>query len=81
MKGKFRPDCLHPVYAELFDVVGRDAALKIYQYYRGSVIQFPVHLYAGEALIKAVRASNGSSRDLARQFGYSERWVREHRGR
>lgn len=80
MKETFRADCLHPSYAELFSVVGRDAVLKIYRHYHGSTLQFPTHLYAGEILLATMRASSKSSRDLARQFGYSERWMREHRG-
>lgn len=80
MKEIFRPDYLHLIYAELFAIVGRDAVLKIYQHYHGSMLQFPTHLYAGEGLLEAVRTSSKSSRDLARQLGYSERWIREHRG-
>ena len=55
-------DNWHPVYADIANLVGEDNTIKIYRYFRGMNINFPMN--------------NGSNvKDLARKYGYSMRHI------
>ncbi|AYM01484.1 Mor transcription activator family protein [Levilactobacillus yiduensis] len=72
-------DALFPIYQELNDLVGEEKMLKIYGYWRGSQISLPMRLYNPKQLRPILKASRDSNKDLARLYGYSERWVRDNR--
>lgn len=66
--------------AELFDI---EIVEKIYENFRGRQIVFPQRLYLQE-YIKNIKKSvskkytDGESiRELAKKYGYSERWIRK----
>lgn len=72
-------DALFPSYQELNDLVGEENMLKIYGYWRGSQVSLPMRLYDPKQLRPILKASGASNKDLARLYGYSERWVRDNR--
>ena len=70
---------LHGIYAEMSDLVGYENAIKIFERYKGQQINFPVRLYDKAAVKEVIKEKyNGeNTKELARQFNYSERWVKE----
>ena len=70
---------LNGVYADIADLIGYDNAVKIFEQYKGLQINFPVSFYDKSALKEVIKEQyNGqNAKELARQFNYSERWVRE----
>lgn len=63
--------------AELFDI---EIVEKIYENFRGRQIVFPQRLYLQEYIKKSVskKYTDGESiRELAKKYGYSERWIRK----
>lgn len=73
-------ESLNEIYRELAELIGIDKTIKIYNNYKGLQVNFPTRLYDREYIInQAIEASkNGkSTRDLAVQYGYSERWIRK----
>lgn len=69
---------LNDIYRELYDLIGLDNMQKLYNQYRGFQINFPTRLYNKEFVRGVIkREFNGSNaHDLARRFGYSERWIK-----
>ncbi len=60
-------DALNDSYLELFDIIGRDAMLKLFKHYRGDKIDCPMRLYRPEFI--ADLAKNETSRhDVGRQI-------------
>jgi len=41
-------DALNDIYLELFELIGRDAMLKLFTHYRGDKIDLPMRLYRPE---------------------------------
>jgi len=70
---------LNGVYEEFARYLGIDAALKIYSEFKGQQINFPVRLFSQEYVIsQIVELYDGTNiNQLAKRFGYSERWVRQ----
>ncbi|MBZ2405778.1 Mor transcription activator family protein [Liquorilactobacillus hordei] len=69
---------LSSFYAELSDLIGTEAMLKFHDFYKGNQISAPIHLYDRDKLGRQVRVEyhNGQSKsNLARKYGYSERWI------
>lgn len=77
MKEQIDIKALHPFYQRLNELVGTDAMLKIFQAYRGMQLTVPTHLYDRQRAAQQVIAKyNGrNTQALARQYGYSQRWV------
>ena len=69
---------LNEIYAELSDLIGYENAIKVYEQYKGQQVNFPVNLYDKTAVKEAIKEQyNGqNAKELARQYNYSERWVR-----
>ena len=67
------------IYQDFFDVLGLELTVKIHENYKGLQVTFPTRLYAKEYIIKLLKEEyTGSNlKDLARKYGYSERWVRK----
>lgn len=69
---------LQGVYKELAEIIGVDAAVAVYKELRGQQVTFPTRLYERNYVIQEVNLRyNGSNlKELAREFGYTERWIR-----
>ena len=69
---------LNDVYRELCDLLGFENMYKLYTQYKGFQINFPTRLYNKDYVHEVIKKeSNGTNaRDLARRFGYSERWIK-----
>lgn len=69
---------LNEIYADLYTIVGAEKVAQIFKQQAGIQVTFPTHLYNRQKLIPIIKAEyNGhNSRELARTYGYSERWVK-----
>lgn len=74
-----RQESLNGIYGELAALIGLESMLQVYLQFKGQQITFPVKLFSEEYTMRQIRAEyNGSNvRELAKKYGYSERWVRE----
>ncbi|WP_436667254.1 hypothetical protein [Latilactobacillus sakei] len=71
---------LHPSYKALWDLVGEENMLKIYEEFRGTQLQLPMRLYERNALESVLRSKDQESLDikeLSKQYGFSPRWIRQ----
>ena len=70
-------EALSDSYLELFELIGRDAMLKLFTHYRGDKIELPMRLYRPEYI--ADLAKNEPDRreraKIARAGGYSSRVI------
>lgn len=48
------PELLHTVYKEIWECLGLEAVIKIYQMYRGQQISFPARLLSPKAIRQKV---------------------------
>lgn len=65
-------------YKEIAKALGLDAAIVIYQMYKGQQITFPIHSFNSKRLQKSViKEYDGTNiKELAMKYGYSEKTVR-----
>ncbi|MGY5270118.1 Mor transcription activator family protein [Lactiplantibacillus plantarum] len=67
------------MYKEFAELIGVEAMIKIFEYYRGSQLLLPAHLYDRIAvrtqILKQYDGQNEAK--LVRKYGYSQRWVAE----
>ena len=70
-------EALNDSYLELYQLIGRDAMLKLFKYFRGDKIDCPMRLYRPEFI--ADLAKNEPDRreraKIARAWGYSARVI------
>lgn len=70
-------EALNDCYLELFELIGRDAMLKLFTHFRGDKIDCPMRLYRAEFI--ADLAKNETDRreraKIARAGGYSARVI------
>ena len=73
-----RRDALNEVYRELYDLLGYDTMIQLFNHFKGYQVSFPVRLYDRTYAQKMIchEYSGSNAKELARKFGYSERWVR-----
>ena len=66
------------IYREIADILGEDAARRIYYNFKGQQIFFPVRLYDPELVKERIsREYDGTNiTELTRKYGYSEKTVR-----
>lgn len=71
-------DLFNDTYKEIGNALGLDAALTIYQMYKGQQITFPVHLFNAKRIqTSIIKEFDGTNiRELAKRYGYSEKTVR-----
>lgn len=71
-------DKLQEVYRDISQMIGYENMLLLYDYYKGQQLSFPMRLYSKEYLLEKLQGEyNGRNiRQLARETGYSERWIR-----
>lgn len=68
---------LNDTYLELFELIGRDAMLKLFKYFRGDKIDCPMRLYRSEFIAELAKL-HGNRRDrakIARAGGYSAKMI------
>lgn len=70
---------LHGIYRELAEIIGVELTIAVFKELKGQQITFPSRLYEKEYVIKEVRIRyNGANlKELAREFNYTERWIRK----
>ena len=70
-------EALNDSYLDLYELIGRDAMLKLYKYFRGDKIDCPIRLYRPEYI--ADLASQTTSRreraKIARDGGYTVKFI------
>lgn len=71
-------DLFNEVYKEISMTVGVDAAIKMFQMYKGQQISFPVHLFNSKRIQNSIveEYDGANIRDLAKKYAYSEKTVR-----
>lgn len=70
-------DALNDSYLELFELIGRDAMLKLFKHFRGDKIDCPMRLYRSE-FIADIAKPHGDRRvraKIARAGGYSAKLI------
>lgn len=73
-------DVLHPSYKALFDLLGEEGMMKIYEQFRGTQLQLPMKLYDRVELEKYLNEQTNSQsvRELSNLYGFSPRWIKKH---
>ncbi|MBQ6893023.1 MAG: Mor transcription activator family protein [Clostridia bacterium] len=71
-------DLFNEVYREISTTVGTEAAVKIFQMYKGQQISFPVHLFNSKRIQSNIASEyDGTNiKELAKKYAYSEKTVR-----
>lgn len=73
-------DVLHPSYKALWDLLGEDDMLKVYDQFRGTQLQLPMKLYDRVKLEKFLndKSDKKDVRELSNIYGFSPRWIKKH---
>lgn len=63
------------IYGAMVEILGEEITHKIYEYYRGQQVSFPMRLYSTEYTMNYLQKHyNGKNlKELSRQLGYSQR--------
>ncbi len=71
-------ELLNAVYREIGEKMGLDAAMEIYQMFKGQQISFPVRFFNPKVIRQSIiQEYDGSNvRMLAIKYGYSEKTIR-----
>lgn len=71
-------ELLNDIYKEIGNALGLDAAITLYQMYKGQQITFPMHLFNAKRIQNSViKEYDGTNiLALAKKYGYSEKTVR-----
>lgn len=72
------PELLNAVYKEISEKMGMDAAMDIYQLFKGQQISFPMRFFNSACIRQIVlREYDGTNlKGLAVKYGYSEKTIR-----
>jgi len=70
-------EALNDSYLELYELIGRDAMLKLFTHYRGDKIDCPMRLYRPEFIADLAKAApdRRERAKIARAGGYSARVI------
>ena len=72
---------LNGVYENISELIGFDNAVKLYESFRGSQVNFPTRLFSKEFVLQeAIIAYDGTSESInkiATKYNYSERTIRK----
>ncbi len=72
---------LNGVYETISDLIGFDNAVKLYENFRGSQVNFPTRLFSKDFVLQeALKVYDGTSESInliAVKYGYSERTIRK----
>lgn len=77
MKDEIDVAALNTFYRGIAELLGTEAMLKLHAQYRGMQITIPIHLYDRQLVAQVLSQQyNGHNNyELARKYGYSQRWV------
>lgn len=64
------------IYSEIEKVIGSDKMKDFYEIVKGQQIVFPMKLYSKEYIVAIAQSGERSINELAKEFGYSERYFR-----
>lgn len=72
-------NALNDVYKEIADLIGYDDAMILYTHFKGQQITFPIKLFKQEHIREILKRQydGTNAKNLARTYGYSERWIKE----
>lgn len=67
------------IYQDMAVILGEEITQKIYQFYRGQQVTFPMRLYSSQYTIEyLVHHYDGKNlKQLSRELGYTERWIKQ----
>ena len=70
-------EALNDSYLELFELIGRDATLKLYKYFHGDKIDCPMRLYRPEYIADLAKQTTDRREraKIARAGGYSAKFI------
>lgn len=70
-------EALNDSYLELFELIGRDAMLKLFKYFRGDKIDCPMRLYRPEFIADLAKQTNDRREraKIARAGGYTTKFI------
>ena len=70
-------DALNDIYLELFELIGKDATLKLFKHFRGDKIDCPMRLYRPEFIADLAKpiADRRQRAKIARAGGYSAKVI------
>ena len=65
------------IYSEMVEILGEEIVMIIHKHYKGQQISLPIKLYSDNYIRKYIieNYEKKSNRELARELGYSDRWV------
>ena len=71
-------DLLNSVYKEISEKLGMDAAMDIYQLFKGQQVTFPMRFFNADRIKQIIiqEYDGTNTKDLAAKYGYSEKTVR-----
>lgn len=77
MAERIELDALHPFYKSLDSLVGTESMLMIYEHYKGTQLNFPIHLYDRKVTAQRVlhEFDGHNQHELAHRYGYSQKWI------
>lgn len=67
------------VYEELVELVGVEVTLKIYEYFKGQQVNFPMRFHSKEYVEEYLRRNyDGKNlKELSKELGYTANWLRK----
>ncbi|WP_430886549.1 Mor transcription activator family protein [Fusibacter sp. JL216-2] len=67
------------MYEEIAEDISEEVARLMHHHYKGMQICFPVRFYSARYVKKQLKScgKNINYREMARKYGYSERWLRQ----
>lgn len=70
-------DAINDIYLELFELIGRDAMLKLFKHFRGDKIDCPMRLYRPEFIAELAKSveDRRERAKIARAGGYSAKVI------
>ena len=75
-----KSNTLNGVYETISDLIGFDNAVKLYENFRGSQVNFPTKLFSKEFVLQeAIKNYDGTTESINRiatKYNYSERTIR-----
>ena len=70
-------EALNDIYLELYELIGRDAMLKLFKHYRGDKIDLPMRLYRPEFIADITKpvTDRRERAKIARAGGYTAKFI------
>ena len=74
---KADPSDFSGVYQDMVENLGVEVTKRVHKYYNGQQVTFPMRLYSKKYVLERLKEYDGTNlKALARELGYSERWLR-----